>query len=493
MIQLELYLGGMVGMQNNIFYGILLFLGAHFYAQDVKVPLLERPEKSEDVYEPARKRPRVEPESFAMLEKIDLEQRSQTLDVALLLDEGSDVKQAKENGQLGAIGVVIPRLIQQEVPFIFTANLVGSLKHYAQDSYNALLTNKWLILGIFGQNGYVICLPKNYWPSINLNDLDNLQYIGINKTVLEEKVQILNQQSLDALANMPTQRQENAPMSPLKMLYLKDIFAKNPYVRKNIYLDGHGDQNQIAGLELKYYQDLLKTFNDLSVNLVYVSSCYAGGANILKAYQEKVQDYTKPLNLNYFLMIGSISDAAVRSSAIDFRAFFDATHQFFSPKGPYLKKPLEAIGKASWGGLYQNLPTVRFPGNINYFKVLDVDDKVEIITYAKARAAELEQPIAAQRHLVSAKKGITIPKNKRMVLIYPPVIKAPIYTEPGSHLTFVSMIPGNSVQYMQELNIDYDPSLFYTAFHDLFYFDFKGRKVFFIKHMISHAQTCEII
>ncbi len=431
-------------------------------------------------------------------EEKDLEQKSQTLDLAIFLDNGSDVRDTIKRGRTGATSYELEQAIQQDIPFIATTNLIPLIKRYSKlyakstiPIFDYLLSNNWIVFQSEGPGTYVIGLPKSQWQNIDISSADNLKYLGFN----DEKVKILNNQDIKTIANMSKEDQEkNFPLDKAQIEELESLFAKNPYVKKNIYMTGHGNEGSVAGLELDIYRKFLEFLNSQNVNILYIASCYAGGVNLLHAYQKKILDYTTPLNLNYFLFIGSLTDAETLSNPIDFKIFFDEIHTFFSSQGPAIKKPLESIGRSRWGKELVNIPSVRFPGSVNYFKALEVDDKIEIITYAKARAAELEESIAKQRGLKATKDAINIPSNKEIILMYPPVIKAPInLQEDFERLKIISMMPGNAIHYIDTLNTNF--SVLYRIsplFRWVEYADFEAKKLIFINHAITKKEQGSI-
>jgi hypothetical protein len=418
--------------------------------------------------------------------KSDLEQKSQTLDMAILMDEGDDNKQAKELKGLGAVGLALKKIIEQEIPFIMTYNLLKDLKQYAEGTYKKLLTDKWILLGTWTQRyekieyNYVIGLPKSYWKNLDITNFDNLKYIGLDQKSLVS----LSQNELDVILN-PTIFYE------INLQSFKKIFTSNPFVRKNFYLHGHGNEGLVANLKAPVYVEFLEFLNTISTNILYIVSCYSGGVNIRDVYQKKAMDFTTPLNLNYFIYVGGVTDSVVYADTakMDFKKFFEVTHTFFSPEGPKMKKPLETIGEALWGKGLESIPLVRFPGSVNYFKALNVDDTAEIITYAKARAGELEGKLGP-----SAKNAITVAKGKKAMLVYPPVVKAniKILADSIGDVQIISMIPGNAIHYFDSL----DANLVLPDALNLSFMGVKGireyftaRKIFFVKNLPTTFPT----
>lgn len=60
-----------------------------------------------------------------------------------------------------------------------------------------------------------------------------------------------------------------------------------PLCPKNIYLAGHGSSGEsIAGISIEKYKELLRLFSKIDVQFLYVTSCFAGGVNLLKGHED---------------------------------------------------------------------------------------------------------------------------------------------------------------------------------------------------------------
>ena len=92
------------------------------------------------------------------------------------------------------------------------------------------------------------------------------------------------------------------------------------YTPWNIYLFGHGSSTgSIAGTQAKNVCKLLNFFDsNISTNLVYITSCFLGGANKYLLMPPEQKAY------NFILALGAITDAitVIHSAKISFKQFF---------------------------------------------------------------------------------------------------------------------------------------------------------------------------
>lgn len=413
-------------------------------------------------------------------------QENAVLDVAIFLDEISEFKYLKKENAPGAISQKLGQAIIQGIPFIATVNLLPILNKYLGQTSNAfddLLTDKWSMYKSKDAGTFLIGLPKARWMNLQINE-NTLRLIGLDS----ENLTALNAQDIVSMANLSNDDQVRGLKIDNEVLKeLEGIFLDGAPVKKNIYLNGHGDSKSVAQLNYNLYQQFLTFLNGQNVQLLYVSSCYSGGASLVNAYQKTILEYTQPVNLNYFLFIGSLTDAESLLAPVNFISFFDLIHKFFSPAGITLDKPLESIANAMWGKEFLNVPSIRFPGDINYFKALKVDNSIEIITYSKARAVELEQQIAVQRNLINPKNAINIDENRNIILLYPPVVNTTINMTGSEKRRIISMVPGNAVHYIDTLvNMDFDNlDDVDKLFRWIKSTHFEAKKFFFINNAIT--------
>lgn len=407
-------------------------------------------------------------------EELELENdwrtKSKPLNVVLLLDtNGSEYYDFKKDPyRASVVTFALHGAISQKIPFIASAHLLYILKHCKNpayvDSFKQLSTSDWMIYGD-NTKSFVVAFPKDYSADLPLS------YVGIN----DKKVKYIP--SLDF--NKYAEKSLPLVYFSINTDNLKALFV-NPYARKRIYLCGHGlyspellssfvkkaihissystGKATVASLSSDQYLSFLTFLNSQGTDLVYVSSCYAGGYNLL-LYQ-KLDELITKIPLSYFLLIGATTDAAIsvfmtEDNIINFQDFFKNIDSFFEPSS---KTPasLEAIVQ-SFKYDPTSIPSVRFPGSIDYFKALNINNKIEIITYAKALAHTLKIEPANRSYQPAMVKKEIQPfdiKDKRAVLIYPLYVATPLYIHEGIFTpSLISMVPGNTFHILKQVKI----------------------------------------
>ena len=214
--------------------------------------------------------------------------------------------------------------------------------------------------------------------------------------------------------------------------------------------------------------------NKQNTQFLFSNSCYGAGQHQLEAYRQEILKVSDEERLNYFIVVSGFPDETVQASASywDFKKFFKDIDRFFSQEGPKTGNPIKNIVKniTIGGGVY----SVRYPGSLNYFSAVQADNKAEIITFAKAKAHELEH------------KDYNIKQNKNIILLYPDILRNSIKITSGplSTITLISMIPGNSIHALKKMEI---PDLSReNVFEQIFIgYEFAAsRKLFFIESLI---------
>lgn len=384
------------------------------------------------------------------------------LNIVIVLDNGAEYVKDKQEGFGLTMVFDLQNAIDENVPFLSNSSILVNIKSQGSvfgfaTTFNKLTSDKW-VLYTNQTSEFIIGIPKSYVSSLDFKNPKNLSAIGLNTNVLQRIMP-------DALTKILDERQNNfdkalltnpkVTLEPFNLEHLKKIFF-NPAARKRIFLIGHGlfagklleeklkEQASmikaiIAGMRVDDFQKFLEFLNTIGTDFLYVSSCYSGGYNSLQGFQKQSDEIAmKPLSLNYFVIVGALTDEATRGGTLKFGEFFKALNKFFTPSTT-LKDPFTEILKPVSNKLIQNLPSLRYPGSANYQKVIDVDKKTEIITYATATAAAIE------------KKPKMI-KNKEAILLYPIEIKVPLKIE-GDIPQLISMIPGHAFHILKEIDI----------------------------------------
>lgn len=415
------------------------------------------------------------------LEKQELENdwkaKSKPLDVVLLLDTRGDeynhnyLKHLKTDPTAyGAITLSFYISIKQKTPFIVSAHLLYILKNSKNptyiDAFKQLTTNDWLVYEDTTKS-FCIAFPKDY-----IADIPFLSYVGIN----DKQVKRIPPSALNSYA------QKSLPLISfsINISHLKALFI-NPYARKRIFLNGHGlyssellssfvkktahlssyffNKAIIASLSSEQYLDFLTFLNSQGTDFVYVRSCYAGGYSLL-LYQ-KLDELITKAPLSYFLTIGVSTDTETSSGTFkdrtNFQDFFKNINNFFEPTSKDTVSLETIVGSLSSAKLLTNIPSVRFPGRINYFKALNINNETEIITYAKAVAHTLKMEPATKSHQPALIKKEIQPfdiHNKTAILVYPLYVAAPLHISGTLPSTIISMIPGHAFHMFTEIKAE---------------------------------------
>ncbi len=389
--------------------------------------------------------------------------------------------------------VTLEAAIKSKVPTIVTSWVISVALKAKNKTVSSLTDGSWLIFINFNQNrgDFTLLIPRDY--SSEITQLNDLHKIGIN--------------SKDLIAIKPADLNAhfNVPIHKFDSSNLERLFLKNSLVRKSFFVIGHGIYTQelygkeetrhIANLKLYEYKKLLQLFNELNTDFAYISSCFAGGRNLVDTYEKTMIQGTYALPLNYFLMISSLTDVqASASSERDFKTFFSIINQFFSPAGLTMDNPFLAIFKALKESSLYDIPQVRFPGVTNYFKAITAKDIIEIITYSKMQAhilqaklpflsqkeKELLQKISEARakrqelnpsesallesYLKEKAKEIKnsvspflIDSNKKGILLYPAHLRVPLVFKSTvtSMPALISMIPGHAFHLLDSVNAEH--------------------------------------
>ncbi|OQA36326.1 MAG: hypothetical protein BWY54_00137 [Candidatus Dependentiae bacterium ADurb.Bin331] len=472
------------------------------------------------------------------------EEEAQPLDLIIILDDGEELTMFKETKKTAAARQTLSGAIRDEIPFLVSNTVLAALSQEYAYLFKYLQNSKQWKLYVDKTHEFTIGLPVHYLTWEKIITHNEIQQIGLNKSLLfhlqSEKI---NDFYFQIFQNAPSIKQVN--LTTIKHLFAHKIGdtweSINNSSRKRLILFGHGLYEKknfpgfIASLTIADYRDFLQFLNVINVDLLYVVSCYSGGNNLLKTYQLNDELISKPISLNYFLIIGAVTDnsAAAVSTQIDFIEFFQMVDNFFAPKKSSNVK-FGDVAKLLWGKIIHNIPSVRFPGSINYFKAIEIDKYLEVITYAKSTALTIpprlllpipiknayhrildafrknEQPItedieSVEKYLIEETKTgkikppTPIETHAKTIVIYPMQLKTPLIInfppkkftaqklaelELGKYPAFISMIPGtaahliNSVTTQGSLDLRYFIYMFFTL-------ESAFAKLFLIEHLLS--------
>ena len=439
------------------------------------------------------------------------------LNIAILPDSGD------EDGK-GGVFADLAAMIRDKIPVIASSSLMKILidKKDTKDKIpvkklfaELLDSNQW---SLFKNtlSDFVVALPNNFWPDLGKIDEEKLALLGLNKNFLTK----LLPHEFESLF-------KDAPALPINMDSLEQLFLIDQTIRKRIFLTGHGYFDEkikgqasnplIAQLTLAQYQRFLNFLNKIGTDILYLESCYSGGLHLLTPYVKELNSTSFAPNnpLNYFIIVNGTTDAVTYGCYKNsFKKLFDAINDFFSPNGPTIKNPFRSIVESMLCTDLSTIASVRFPGSLNYFKAINVDGKIEIITQAKvtaeslktekglkqipeigklsaqikekrekgedttALAKELEMQLKASAEGKRKDIGSINIKDKDAVLLYPMILPIYFVIQSTKMPTIISMIPGNAVHYIKTIVSKEFIDEFFLSFYDL---EIASTKLFFIK------------
>jgi hypothetical protein len=286
---------------------------------------------------------------------------------------------------------------------------------------------------------------------------------------------------------------------------LQNTFTKNNNIPSwNIYLMGHGSEGSIAHFSLDQFRKLLIFFNrDIQTNLLYYLTCYGGGSHLEEPFVENLRitdPLFKKMTPQYIIVSGATTDSsALRNTILKTTIFADYHDQALKTEiiedfAPYINQGIVNFNPSNFIGFfnglknffknetdqknqinsilsnlyekeYSSIPSIRFPHS-PFYRATEVDKDVEILTYVKEAAHELENnPIVLE--------------NKKCFLVYPPIVRVPVKIKGPEPTLILSMQTGPSLTYFEE--IDTKNSINLKDFFLSEKFDFSVPKYFAIK------------
>lgn len=204
----------------------------------------------------------------------------------------------------------------------------------------------------------------------------------------------------------------------------------DPPVIWDIIVQGHGTSAEsfgvagasVAGISLFKMQELLKYLNnELYMGALLVETCSVGGKNsTLLQFDQAVESKTL-LNLNYIVIIASVSDRQTRGSN---RTPF--MHQDFFEKTANESSLGDIIKSLTTRLEVNSIPQIWVPGGYG-FQTYQVDERVKILSKALVAAREDEN------------RPIIVSETTQVILVYPQEINVPVIIK-SPQVVLVSML-----------------------------------------------------
>lgn len=380
--------------------------------------------------------------------------------IAIFLDDTQEEDAAKE-GEMETIALVqeIAKALEQQQLIIASSSIISAIFHVAesnQPAYQDIANEGIKTLSQFksyqnrdGTLTIFLPLSNPLMPNAELN------HLGFN----EAELTFIEPHDLKQKVHGDYDR-------TFKLANLTSLFRLSHKPLKNIILTGHGDQkHSVAHLSFDDYEKLLRFFNDIGTIFLYVSTCYGGGVNLVLANKNLVtalddREAKNKFEVNFPVAVGSITDSPSKAdvSQIWFDGPFSGLNNYFftrrktdADKAIHHPKSFVSILKHFNPKFLESTTQIRFPHTRGYFDVVDVENKLKILSYPKLLDIELSAKAKNDR------PKIVIEKNIKAILLYPGIIKIPIHLAekfPEYFAGVISMIPGNALHYIEELKID---------------------------------------
>jgi hypothetical protein len=268
--------------------------------------------------------------------------------------------------------------------------------------------NKWVIKEL---DDYYILVPKDKLDTLsNYLNITNLKEVSIND-IKTEYNSLIKYTIAAGVAVSQEIFNQTAPTQTLNKLFLLPSKEITPMLW-TVYLVGHGIyegyliKSTIADLSIKEFQELLNFLaSKIKTKLLIYSSCYAGGSNKIKAFNDAIQkDITK--TYPFTIIVLSITESVALGTAADFAQLFDSLFKEKYTLPNYYK----ILKDARFTGLY-NFPQIRLPGS-SWFSVEGLNTLEKNTDYVVISKVE---GLARQKDMV-------IPNDTRAILVYTPSI-----------------------------------------------------------------------
>lgn len=207
----------------------------------------------------------------------------------------------------------------------------------------------------------------------------------------------------------------------------------------DIFLSGHGYKLEaIADLPLDVFTDLLTFFDtNLTVGVVMVSSCYAGGVNLQVSHRKiDINQNLLPYKLHFPYIVASVGEMGT-SGRYDFKTLMEYAKHIKTFDKTALNNLLSTL-HASKNELLQShrnktIPQIILPGGIK-IQTLYPDDDITIIGKVFLKKHEREnKPIITYGKVLRNKQGTLSTQTKngvKNILIYPARINVPLEIKP---------------------------------------------------------------
>ncbi len=320
---------------------------------------------------------------------------------------------------------------------------------------------KWVIKKI--NDSLYLLLPKKYLQAKGISEKSLEPFMATEITSTEQALGLkVNHMQTVQLTDIKKPLPEKEYASYF-ITALPDIFVTNgeyPAANKTaiprwaIYIEGHGTLgDSIIGLDFEQFQKFLAFLDQkVTTKLLFISSCYAAGLNVVLAYN----DIEKNIDRTYSFVIitDSVPDKVVPGPSVlvymgkgrlevkTDRQYDDFLHQVTTSDIIDYRKLVDPLITKS--ELLASLPQIKFPG-LPWFSVIDTDKVVSIgSVLAKTRTEPLEIAKFFKR-----KGKLAEPFG---ILLYAKDIPFELVIDTKTMPVIISMLPGSVTHYIKKVS-----------------------------------------
>jgi hypothetical protein len=334
-----------------------------------------------------------------------------------------------------------PILVSQSI----FANILLSLHEHVIPLREELLKNNTLKAWVIKElDDYYILIPKNKIDTLkNYLNITDLKIV----TVTEARFSALSKKYARATQD------DSLFSAALNKLFLPSSKEIAP-IHWTIFLAGHGHyesdthKGKIADLSIPEFQDVLNFLESkIKTKLLMYQSCYAGGENKIKAFNDMLQNDNSK---NYTFPIIVLSAHEVKSyvfmlsnSKQQERQKFDTLFDELLKEWYTLPDYYEILKKAEFIPFLQNFPQIRLPG-CGWFSIEALNTCKENNDYI----------VISKINALTQKKDILIEEYTDIVFVYYPTIPFKIELakrDPEIPLYFSFMVPGVKEYHFAEI------------------------------------------
>lgn len=400
-------------------------------------------------------------------------------------------EQLARKGIEGAMTGDIINFVTQSIPLIASSSLLYNLNVLASQGICSAIyvlqeikNDKEWIFVVNKTNDFVVLLPYKYireiFPSTQgKSPQEILEFLGFNVNNCSDVGQfegpgdcLLRDASHEDFGD------EIFNNNSIIFEHFKQLFgADKGNLPKRIMLSGHGlGGSRVALLTMEQFYEFLDFLNDINADFIYISTCFAGGENLLSIHnyltketerllKQARQEGKNSMGVRYAIVLGATADYPVRSSNLYvrenslYKKFFKVLRKFMKNPLWYAKQTfgtakgevttihdvLRPLYKATATGGPTGYLSICYPKS-HFFRVvgeINALHRSQIVTWSVLARAMLANKLlkGAKTPLV----GMATDQYCDYMLFYPSYTMGVHLSFPGQFPTLISMIPGQAL------------------------------------------------